>query len=137
MGIVVPDLQCAVLCEDVRVEVTGQHTLVGVIAGIPAPALPVGIFKLCLWSRWGSGIGRFRHRSVIIACDDEEKVAEAETAFDLAALDHHATNVHVFPGIQFPKYGVYHVEILLDDALRLRFPLPVVFASGPPDGQRR
>ena len=46
--------------------------------------------------------------------------------FQLPALDAHATNVHVFGGIQFTRQGIYTVEIKIDGELRLRFPLPVV-----------
>ncbi len=45
------DPQACVLCEDVLQEASGQQTLVGVIEAIPAPAFPLGFFKLCLWSR--------------------------------------------------------------------------------------
>jgi hypothetical protein len=34
--------------------------------------------------------------------------------------------VHYFGGVQFQQFGMHHVEIYLEDELRLRFPLPVV-----------
>jgi hypothetical protein len=43
-----PDLQASILCEDVRQEVNGLQTLVGVISVLPTPSLPVGLLKLCL-----------------------------------------------------------------------------------------
>ena len=48
MNLIAPDLQAAVFCEDVRAEISGQQTLVGVSGVIPAHALPIGFFKLCL-----------------------------------------------------------------------------------------
>lgn len=124
---ILPDLQACVLCEDVRAEVSGQNTLVGVIAAIPAPMLPIGFFKLCLWSRWVGGQGRFRQRSVIVGCDDDDQpITQAEIEFQLKNMESQATNVHFFGGVQFQKYGVYHVEVYLEEELQLRFPLPVV-----------
>lgn len=124
--LVPPDLHAAILCEDVRAEASGQQSLIGVLSAIPAPMVPIGLFKLCLWARWGGGVGRFHQRSVILDCDEEKPMAKADIQFEVRELESHATNVHFFGGVQFPKHGVYHVEIYLDEDLRLRFPLPVM-----------
>ena len=131
MTTMLPDLQAAVLCEDVRAELSGQHSIVGIIAGIAAPVLPIGFLKLCLWSRWCGGVGSFTQRSVIVSCDEETPINEAVINFDLNEVEAQATNVHIFGGVQFQKYGVYHVEIYLGEALRMRFPLPVIQVSMP------
>ena len=123
---ILPDLQSAVLCEDVRCEINGMQTLVGVINVIPAPALPVNALRLCIWSRWCSGSGKFRQKSRIIGVDEQQVLAQAEVEFELKEMEGHATNVHYFGGVQFQQYGLHHVEIFLENELRLRFPLPVV-----------
>lgn len=130
-ALILPDLQASVLCEDVRAEISGQQTLVGVITLLPAPALPVAFFKLCLWSRWCGGVGNFTQRSLILSGEDERILAESRVDFSLNELDSHATNVHVFGGVKFERFGMHHVEIHLDDELRLRFPLPVVQIVAP------
>lgn len=126
-----PDLQACVLCEDVRAELNGQQSLVGIVAAIPAPTMPVGFFKLCLWTRWCGGQGKFRQRSVIISSHEEQIIAESRVEFSLQQMDSHATNVHVFGGLKFEHWGVHNVEVYLDNALRLRFPLPVVRVNPP------
>jgi hypothetical protein len=126
MSLLLPDLQASVLCEDVRAEISGQQTLVGVVTLIPAPMLPVAFFKLCLWTRWCGGVGTFTQRSLIISAEDEQILAESKVEFTLNELESHATNVHVFGGVRFERFGIHHIEIHLDDELRLRFPLPVV-----------
>ena len=123
---ILPDLQSAVLCEDVRCEINGMQTLVGVINIIPAPALPVNCLRLCIWSRWCSGAGKFRQKSRIIGVDEQQVLAQAEVEFELREMEGHATNVHYFGGVQFQQFGLHHVEIFLENELRLRFPLPVV-----------
>jgi len=121
-----PDLQSCVLCEDVRCEVNGMQTLVGVINVIPAPGLPINCLRLCIWTRWCSGTGKFVQRSRIVGVDEQQVIAKAEVEFVLQEMEGHATNVHYFGGVQFQQYGLHHVEIFLGDELRLRFPLPVV-----------
>ena len=128
---ILPDLQAAILCEDVRAELSGQQTLIGVIGAIPAPHLPIGFFKLCLWTRWCGGSGDFVQKCLIYDPEEDQAIAQAEVPFTLSDLNAHATNVHFFGGVQFQKYGTYHVEILLDDEIRLRIPLQVIQVDAP------
>lgn len=128
---ILPDLQACVICEDVRQEASGQQTLVGVLGVIPAPVVPIGFLKLCLWTRWCGGMGKFTQRSLILTPDDENPIAESQVEFNLPGLDSHATNVHVFGGIQFQKHGIYTVEVRVDGELRLRIPLPVISVQPP------
>ena len=126
---ILPDLQSCVLCEDVRCEINGMQTLVGVINVIPAPTLPINCMRLCIWSRWCSGSGKFRQKSRIIGVDEQQVLAQAEVEFELKEMEGQATNAHFFGGVQFQQFGMHHVEIFLENELRLRFPLPVVRIS--------
>jgi hypothetical protein len=123
---ILPDLQSCVLCEDVRCEINGMQTLVGVLNVVATPSLPINYMRLCIWSRWCSGSGAFRQKSRIVGVDERQVIAQAEVEFELKEMEGHATNVHYFGGVQFQQFGLHHVEILLDDELRLRFPLPVL-----------
>ncbi|MGI8438433.1 MAG: DUF6941 family protein, partial [Chthoniobacterales bacterium] len=82
--------------------------------------------RLCIWSRWCSGAGKFHQRARIVGVDEQQVIAQAEVEFELEEMESHATNVHYFGGLQFQQFGVHHVELYLGDELRLRFPLPVV-----------
>ena len=128
---ILPDLQSAVICEDVRCEVNGMQSLVGVLSVIPAPSLPINYFRLCIWTRWCSVSGKFRQRARIVGVDEQQVVAQAEVEFVLKEMEGHATNVHYFGGVQFQQYGLHHVEIYLENELRLRFPLPVIRVQRP------
>ena len=128
---ILPDLQAAILCEDVRAELSGQQTLIGVIGAIPTPSLPIGFFKLCLWSRWCGGSGDFIQKCYIYDPEEDQAIAQAEIPFSLEDMNSHATNVHFFGGVQFQKYGTYHVEIRIEDEIRLRIPLPVIQMEAP------
>ena len=127
---VIPDLQGSVVCEDVRMEMNGAQTLVGVINAVIAPQVPVRLLKFCIWTRWCSGFGKFRQRARILTPDEEKVVCENQIEFQLNNMETHATNVHFFTGIQFDNYGVYHVEIQLEQDMKLRYPLCV---TNPPN----
>jgi hypothetical protein len=103
-----------------------MQTLVGVVNVIPAHSLPVNCLRLRIWSRWCRGSGRFRQKSRIVDADEQQVIAQAEVEFELKEMEGHATNVHYFGGVQFQQFGLHHVEIFLENELRLRFPLPVV-----------
>jgi hypothetical protein len=127
----IPDLQASFACEDVRVEASGAHTIVGIINFLGAPTLPIQVIKLCIWTRWSSGIGQFEQVTRLIGPDEETELAAATTQFQLGNEESHTTNVNIFGGIQFTQVGAHHVEILLDGELKLRFPLRVMLPPGP------
>ena len=56
---ILPDLQCSVLCEEIRQEANGNFFLIGVINFIRVPQLPVVAFKLSVFNRWTAGLGQF------------------------------------------------------------------------------
>jgi hypothetical protein len=127
----IPDLQASFACEDVRVEASGAHTIVGIINFIGAPSLPIQIIKLCIWTRWSSGIGQFEQVTRLVSPDEETVLASAVTPFHLGNEESHTTNVNIFGGLQFAEEGAHHVEILLDGELKLRFPLRVMLPPAP------
>jgi hypothetical protein len=97
-----------------------------VINILPTPALPVGLLKLCLWTRWCGGFGKFRQTSRILGVEEVQIIAESHIDFELKELEGSVTNVHMFAGVQFQQFGIHHVEILLDGELIIRYPLNVV-----------
>jgi hypothetical protein len=122
----IPDLQASFACEDVRVEASGAHTIVGIVNFIGAPTLPIQVIKLCIWTRWSSGVGQFEQITRLVTPDEESVLATATTQFRLGNEDSHTTNVNIFGGLQFSQAGAHHVEILLDGELKLRFPMRVI-----------
>ncbi|HVR34816.1 MAG TPA: hypothetical protein VMS21_03085, partial [Methylomirabilota bacterium] len=93
---ILPDLQCAVLCEDVRQEVNGNFILVGVINHIRVPQLPVTALRLCLFTRWTAGVGQFTETVRLVAPDQSTIIRKGEVRFNIQDASHHATNVNAF-----------------------------------------
>ena len=60
---ILPDLQCSLLCEDIRQEASGNFILLGVLNFVRVPQLPVTAFKICVFNRWTAGVGQFRKHS--------------------------------------------------------------------------
>jgi hypothetical protein len=48
---ILPDLQCSLLCEEIRQEANGNFFLIGVINFIRVPKLPVVALQFCVFNR--------------------------------------------------------------------------------------
>jgi hypothetical protein len=130
---ILPDLQCSLLCEEIRQEVTGNFILIGVINFIRVPKLPVVALKLSLFNRWTAGIGHFTETVRLVAPDQTTVLRKGEVKFALQDAALHATNVTLFGQVEFKTAGTYFVEVLVDDVMKLRYPVPVMVA--PPQNQ--
>jgi len=131
---ILPDLQCSLLCEEIRQEITGNFILVGVINFIRVPQLPVVALKLSLFNRWTAGVGQFTETVRLIAPDQTTVLRKGEVKFVLQDAALHATNVTMFAQVEFKTAGTYYVEVLVDDVMKLRYPVPVLLA--PPQSQQ-
>ncbi len=125
---ILPDLQCSLLCEDVRQEVTGNFILLGVVNFLRVPQLPVAVFKLFLFNRWTAGIGEFRETSRLIAPDQTTVLRSVEAKFALQDPSHNVTNVSFWGQIKLETAGTYHYEVLVEDVMKMRFPLVLTLA---------
>lgn len=131
---ILPDLQCSLLCEDIRQETTGNFILLGVMNFVRVPQLPVTAFKICVFNRWTAGVGQFTESVRLLAPDQMTVLRKGEVKFGLQEAAHTATNVTVLGQVEFTAAGVYYVEVLVDDVMKLRYPLPVVLAPAPQQG---
>ena len=130
---ILPDLQASLLCEDVRQEATGNFILIGVINIIRVPQLPVVAGRLCVLNRWTAGIGQFTENVRLIAPDQTTVLRKADLKFELRDPSLHSTNVMVFGQLEFKTAGTYYIEVLVDDVMKIRYPVAVIHA--PPPGQ--
>ena len=128
---ILPDLQCSLLCEEVRQEANGNFFLIGVINFIRVPQLPVVAHKLSVFNRWTAGIGQFTESVRLIAPDQTTVLRKGEVKFALQDAAYQATNVTLFGQVEFKTAGTYFLEILVDDVMKLRFPVPVIVTSPP------
>ncbi len=128
-----PDLQASLLCDDVRQERNGKFILIGLFEGLVMNQLPGVFARICLINRWCCGQGEFTQRSRIIGTDGRTALCEGQAVpIRLADEAQVGTSVEIFLNIQFPQEGTYWVEILLDQHLRMRYPLHVRLVKPPP-----
>jgi hypothetical protein len=130
---ILPDLQASLLCEEVRQEVNGNLFLIGVIHFIRVPQLPIVAARLCVFNRWTAGIGQFTETVRLIAPDQTTVISKSEMKFELRDPALSATGVMVFGQVEFKTAGTYFVEVLVDDVMKLRYPVPLIHAPPPPN----
>jgi hypothetical protein len=131
---ILPDLQCSLMCEDIRQEASGNFILVGVMNFVRVPQLPVTAFKICVFNRWTAGVGQFTESVRLVGPDQMTVLRKGEVKFALQDPNHNATNVSVFGQVEFAAPGVYFIEVIVDDVMKLRYPFPVILAPPPAPG---
>jgi hypothetical protein len=128
---ILPDLQCSLVCEEIRQEMSGSFILIGVINFIRVPQLPVVAIKLGVFNRWTAGLGQFTETVRLIAPDQTTVMRQGEVKFALQDAMHNATTFTVFPQVEFKTAGMYYVEVLVDDVMKVRYPVPVIHTPPP------
>ncbi|HEV2455703.1 MAG TPA: hypothetical protein VGY98_15670 [Verrucomicrobiae bacterium] len=128
---ILPDLQCSLLCEEVRQEANGNFFIIGVVNALRVPQLPIVAGRLCVFNRWTAGIGRFNETIRFIAPDQTTVLRKAEMKFELHDAAAHATNIMLFGNVEFKAAGTFFVEVLVDDVMKLRYPVSVVHVPPP------
>jgi len=126
---ILPDLQCSILCEEVRQEVTGNFILIGVIDVIRVPQLPVTAYKLAVFNRWTAGIGQFTESVRLLAPDQTTVLRKSEVRFAMKDPNINATTVTYFGNVEFATPGAYSVEVLVDDGMKLRLRITVIVVT--------
>ncbi len=130
---ILPDLQASLLCEEVRQEANGNFFIIGILGVVRVPQVPITALKLCVFNRWTAGVGAFQESVRLIAPDQTTTLRQGHVKFGLREPGDHATNVTVFTQLEIPSAGVYYLEVMVDDVMKLRFPLPVIVVP-PPQG---
>lgn len=128
---ILPDLQCSLLCEDVRQEANGNFFLVGVIDFIRVPQVPVTAFKLGLFNRWTAGIGQFTESIRLVAPDQNTVLRKSEVKFSMKDPTINATTVTMFGNVTFAAPGSYYIEVMVDDVMKVRYPVSVMVVTPP------
>ena len=128
---ILPDLQSSLLCEEVRQEANGNFIIIGVINLLRVPQLPAVAGRLCVMNRWTAGIGQFVENIRIIAPDQTTVLRKGEMKFELRDPALSSTGVMVFGQVEFKIAGTYYLEVLVDDVMKLRYPVPVVLVPPP------
>ena len=119
------------MCEEVRQEANGNLFLIGVVNLVRVPQLPIVAGRICIYNRWTAGLGQFNENVRLIAPDQTTVLSSGEMKFELRDPAMSASNVMFFGQVKFETAGTYYIEVLVDDVMKLRYPVPVVLAPLP------
>jgi len=115
------------LCDDVRQERNGKFILIGLFDVINAHQYPLVFPRMGLVTRWCNGEGEYRQLSRLVKPDQKTVIAQGQNIpVKLPGLEAVVTNVEFFINITFTEAGVHWIEVLLDNDLKIRFPLRVI-----------
>jgi len=131
---ILPDLQCSLLCEEVRQEMNGNFLLIGVFNALRVPQLPIAL-NLCLFNRWTAGFGQFIETVRLLAPDQTTVLRKAEITFALQEVTHNRTTVGFWGQVKFDVAGAYFVEVLVDDVMKIRFPFLINTVPSEPSAE--
>jgi hypothetical protein len=131
----IPDLQSSLLCDDVRQERNGKFILIGLFDAIGVPKYPAAFQRLCMVNRWCCGFGEFTQQSRLLKPDGVSVLVQGKAVpVKLPDSEATATCVEIFLNVKIEVPGTYWVEVLLDNELKLRYPLKAAQINPPPHG---
>ena len=110
------NLEYTIVCEDVRIEMTRNLSLMGILHFINVPKLPVTVLKLAVVNHW-RGNGRYLTESRILTPDRSGSIASSHPSPIEVPENGGADNVTVFTNVTFPGPGAYVVQTLIDSSL--------------------
>ncbi len=123
------------MCEEVRQEANGNFFLIGIIDMVRVPQLPITAFKLSLFTRWTSGVGNFTETVRLLAPDQTTVIRKSEVKFQMRDPNLTATTVTMFGNVEFAAPGPHYIEVLVDDVMKVRYPVNIVVVPPPAGAQ--
>ena len=123
-----PELQFSVACDGVAQDPgTGKLALVGVFEQILQPSVVPQFFVI---NRWTYGKGSFTEQVKITDGQGNVTAQSPATPFTLARESAVHTVISGFVNTSFAQARVYWIEVQLEGALQLAWPLPVLAGPG-------
>ena len=123
-------LNYTLFCEDVRVEASGQLSLMGVMHQIVVPQFPVTLIRMAVLNHW-EGDGQYLTEVRILTPDRMQTVAVSQPAGFSVPAGGYADNVTVFVNTVFYQPGLYIVQTLVNSSLFAEKLLPVLLPEQP------
>lgn len=122
---IAPALLYSVMCDDVRREDNGKFLLIGLFEAIGAKTFPIMHPTFYVVNCWCSGLGAFKQKTRIINKEGAAVAEDAETPFSLNSLKAKYKVIARFNNLRLEKPDEYAVEIMLNNDLKIRYPLLV------------
>ena len=118
-----PRLSYTILCDDVRQEMGGKFSLMGLFESIFANTFPALHHRFAIVNEWTGGKGQFQVRIRLLAPDREQVLSESEARINLFNESQRHRDISIRFNTTFAVPGTYWVEMLLDEERAGLFPL--------------
>lgn len=120
-----PRLLYTILCDDVRQELGGKFSLMGLFESIYANAFPAVHPRFAIVNEWTGGNGEFRLTIRLLSTNKQEVLSESESTLNLYSETQRHRDISVRFNTTFGSAGTYWIEILLDGEQITLVPLPI------------
>jgi len=124
-----PSLNFTLLCDDVRQEMGGKISLMGIFENVYANSFPAVHPRLATVNEWADGLGEFETTLRILSPDRKTVLRETVTKLKLvnAQFKHRDISIHL--NLEFKEPGTYWIENYLDGILVNSVPLSVILVK--------
>jgi hypothetical protein len=120
-----PRLSYTILCDDVRQELGGKFSLMGLFESIYAGQFPAIHPRFAIVNEWTGGKGDFRLKIRLLTTNKQEVLSESEAKLSLYSETQRHRDISVRFNTTFKTPGTYWIEMLLDDDRVALVPLPL------------
>jgi len=124
-----PRLSYTLICDDVRQEIGGKFSLMGLFESIFSHTFPAMHYRFAIVNEWIGGRGDFTVRIRLLAPDREQVLSESQTKLNLYNETQRHRDISIRYNTTFKVPGTYWVETLLDDDQAGIVPLVVQMVS--------
>lgn len=110
-----PALSYTLLCDDVRQEMGGKFSLMGLFETIYANVFPAVHPRFAIVNEWTGGKGEFTVKIRLLSPDKEQVISESEAKISLFSETQRHRDISIRFNTTFAAPGTYWVETILDD----------------------
>lgn len=121
-----PSPNFTIICDDVRQELGGKLSLMGLFENIYAAKFPAVHPRIAILTEWSGGQGEFTAKMRIFSPDRKTIIRETTAKMTLSGVNYRHRDVSVHLNVELKTPGTYWVENFLDDELMNSIPLNVV-----------
>lgn len=109
-----PRLLYTLLCDDVRQELGGKFSLMGLFESIYANAFPAVHPRFAIVNEWSGGIGEFTVRIRLLTPEREHVISESEAVIKLYSETQRHRDISIRFNTPFKIPGTYWIETFVD-----------------------
>ena len=121
-----PSLNFTLLCDDVRQEMGGKISLMGIFENVYAGSFPAVHPRLAIVTEWADGLGEFEATLRILSPDRKTILRETTTKLKLANARYKHRDISIHLNLEFKEPGTYWIENYLDGILVNSVPINVI-----------